>query len=166
MLLLWHTLYRLVAHLMSFQSVTVFNNRLLVAATNRRLSSFSVFTNHPWLQLHASRSNSWQQLKPSGYLINSLTLSTNSSQLEIEDTLRLTVSQYVLVSGTRLGPMTRFYFFLLVCRTIALLFVLGRPLWREDGSVICNAICQFPLRRLLRLAGITVEVFLPASTQG
>jgi hypothetical protein len=25
------------------------------------------------------------------------------------------------------------------CRTIALLFVLGRPLWREDASVICSA---------------------------
>jgi hypothetical protein len=27
--------------------------------------------------------------------------------------------------------------------TIPLLFVLGRPLWREDGSVICSAICQW-----------------------
>jgi hypothetical protein len=34
------------------------------------------------------------------------------------------------------------------CRTIALLFVLGRPVWREDGSVICSAICQWSeLRR-------------------
>jgi hypothetical protein len=149
------------------------------------------------------------------------------------------VSQYVLVSGTPLGTMTRFYF----CQRIALLFVLGRPLWREDGSVICSAISQwwesrrthkhtllchlslwvpFPsplttrrdyggsiltrlytgtlwredgsvicsaicqwsesrrthnitvssettglsFRRLLRLAGITVEVFLPAYTRG
>jgi hypothetical protein len=31
---------------------------------------------------------------------------------EVEVTLRLTVSQYVLVTGTPLGPMTRFYFFL------------------------------------------------------
>jgi hypothetical protein len=52
------------------------------------------------------------------------------------------VSQYVLVSGTPLGPMTRFLF-PFFCRKIALLFVLGRPLWREDGSVICSAICQW-----------------------
>jgi hypothetical protein len=70
--------------------------------------------------------------------------------------------------------------------TIALFFVLGHPLWREDGSVICSSICQwselrrthnhtllsrlrlirFTFRRLLRLSGITVEVFLPASTRG
>jgi hypothetical protein len=29
------------------------------------------------------------------------------------------------------------------CRKIALLFVLGCPLWREDESVICSAICQW-----------------------
>jgi hypothetical protein len=28
-------------------------------------------------------------------------------------------------------------------RKIALLFVLGRPLWREDGSVIYSAVCQW-----------------------
>jgi hypothetical protein len=71
------------------------------------------------------------------------------------------------------------------CRKIVLLFVVGRPLWREDGPVICSAICQwsesrrihnrtvlshettgFPFCRLLRLVGITAEVFLPASTRG
>jgi hypothetical protein len=40
------------------------------------------------------------------------------------------VSQYVLVSGTPLGPMIRFYFFLLFCRKIYLFFLLGRSLWR------------------------------------
>jgi hypothetical protein len=29
------------------------------------------------------------------------------------------------------------------CRTIALPFVLGCPLWREDGSVNCSTICQW-----------------------
>jgi hypothetical protein len=38
--------------------------------------------------------------------------------------------------------MIRFCFFPFYCRKIALLFVLGRPLWREDGSVFCSAICQ------------------------
>jgi hypothetical protein len=93
------------------------------------------------------------------------------------------VSQYVLVSGTPLGPMTRFYFFLSFVGKFSLL--LGRPLWREDGSAICTVICQwsesrrtsnhtllvssettgFPFRRLLRLAEITAEVFLPASAR-
>jgi hypothetical protein len=65
---------------------------------------------------------------------------------EAEVILRLTVGQsvdqYVLVSGTPLGPMTRFTFSFLY-RKIALLFVLGCPLWREDGSVICSAIYQW-----------------------
>jgi hypothetical protein len=34
------------------------------------------------------------------------------SLCEVGVTLRLTVSQYVLVLGTPLGPMTRFYIFL------------------------------------------------------
>jgi hypothetical protein len=28
-------------------------------------------------------------------------------------------------------------------RSLALLFVLVRPLWREDGTIICSAICQW-----------------------
>jgi hypothetical protein len=66
-------------------------------------------------------------------------------QVKVKVTLRLTlsVSQYVLVSGTLLGPMTRFYSFLSFAWKIAMLFVLGRPLSREDGSVICSAICQW-----------------------
>jgi hypothetical protein len=37
-----------------------------------------------------------------------------------------------------------------VCRKIDLLFVLGRPLWREDGPVICSAICQWSESRRTR----------------
>jgi hypothetical protein len=33
------------------------------------------------------------------------------------------------------------------CRTIVLLFDLGRPLWRENGSAICSAICQWSASR-------------------
>jgi hypothetical protein len=77
------------------------------------------------------------------------------------------------------GPWPDFTF-PFFCRTVALLFVLRRHLWREDGAVICTAICQwsesrrtqpyitvpsettgFPFRSLLRLAGITVKVFYP-----
>jgi hypothetical protein len=56
---------------------------------------------------------------------------------------RRSVGLSVFVSGTPLGPMTRFSFFPLFCWTIALLFVMGRPLSREDGSVICSVICQW-----------------------
>jgi hypothetical protein len=35
------------------------------------------------------------------------------------------------------------FFFPFFWRTIALLFDLERPLWREDGSAICSAICQW-----------------------
>jgi hypothetical protein len=53
-----------------------------------------------------------------------------------------------MFSSTSLGLMTRFFSFF--CRKIALLFVLGRPLWREDGSVICSAICQWSESRRAR----------------
>jgi hypothetical protein len=43
--------------------------------------------------------------------------------------------------------MARFYFFTFFCRKIALLLVLGRPLFREDGSVIRSAICQWSMSR-------------------
>jgi hypothetical protein len=39
-------------------------------------------------------------------------LEENMNGNEVEVALRLPVSQYVLVSGTPLGPMTRFFFFL------------------------------------------------------
>jgi hypothetical protein len=52
---------------------------------------------------------------------------------------RQSINQFLLVSGSPLGPMTRFYLFFFRL-TITLLFFLGRPLWREDGSVTykCN----------------------------
>jgi hypothetical protein len=45
--------------------------------------------------------------------------------------------------GHPFGAHDQILLFLLFCRKMALLFVLGRPLWREDGSVICSAICQW-----------------------
>jgi hypothetical protein len=44
-------------------------------------------------------------------------------------------------------PWPDFTFSILFFQKIALLFVLGRPLWREDESVICSAICQWPESR-------------------
>jgi hypothetical protein len=45
--------------------------------------------------------------------------------------------------GHRFETHDEILLFPFFCRTIALLFVLGRPLWREDWSVICSAICQW-----------------------
>jgi hypothetical protein len=71
---------------------------------------------------------------------------------------RQSVGQSVLVSGTHLGPATKFSFFLRFsldsCRFVILghltripsppqsyYFVfLGRPLWREVGSVMCQSL--------------------------
>jgi hypothetical protein len=50
----------------------------------------------------------------------------------------------VLVSAAPLGADNQIFLFsFLLPGTIALLFVLGRPLWWGDGSVICSAICQW-----------------------
>jgi hypothetical protein len=45
--------------------------------------------------------------------------------------------------GHPFGPHDHIFVFPFFCRTIALLFDLGYPLWREDGSKICSAICQW-----------------------
>jgi hypothetical protein len=94
------------------------------------------------------------------------------------------VSQSVCLGvGNPIGAHDQILLFPFLWRKIALLFVLGRPLWREDGSVICCAICQWSESRrthnhtLLSLlgslfiasydsAGIMAEVSLPSSTWG
>jgi hypothetical protein len=64
--------------------------------------------------------------------------------VEVEATLRLTVGQSVcLGAGHPFGASDQILLFPFFCRKIALLFVLGRPLWWEDRSVICSAICQW-----------------------
>jgi hypothetical protein len=45
--------------------------------------------------------------------------------------------------GHPFGAYDQILLFPLFCRKIALFFVLERPLWREDGSIICSAICQW-----------------------
>jgi hypothetical protein len=104
--------------------------------------------------------------------VSSLLFSVSLSKVKI--TLRLTVCQSVSLGvEPHLGPMTRY---LLLFDSCDLVFV-GRPLWREDGSVFCiccwplpaqslgseslgtrdhiilSQIWDFPFRRLLRLAG-------------
>jgi hypothetical protein len=53
------------------------------------------------------------------------------------------VSQYVLGVGHPFGAHDQIFLFPFFCRTVALLFVQGHPLWREDGSVTCSAICRW-----------------------
>jgi hypothetical protein len=57
---------------------------------------------------------------------------------------RRSVCQFALVSGGLWGPWPDFTF-LWVTITFFLVRV-GRPLWREDGSVICSAITQFQVQ--------------------
>jgi hypothetical protein len=61
-------------------------------------------------------------------------------KVKVKVTLRLTVSQSVSLGiEPHLGPMTRYLF---LSGTYVLVSV-GRPLWREDGSVLC--MCRWPL---------------------
>jgi hypothetical protein len=60
--------------------------------------------------------------------------------VKVKVTLRLTVSQSVSLGiETHLGPMTRYLFL----SDSYVLVSVGRPLWREDGSVFC--MCPWPL---------------------
>jgi hypothetical protein len=54
---------------------------------------------------------------------------------------RRSIDQFVLVSGSPLGPMTRFYLYPFFSDNCIGLPV-GRPLWREDGSVTYNTIAD------------------------
>jgi hypothetical protein len=64
--------------------------------------------------------------------------------VEVKVTLRPTVSRSVCFGiGHAFGAHDQILLFLFLCRTMALLFVLGRPPRREDGSVICSAICRW-----------------------
>jgi hypothetical protein len=57
---------------------------------------------------------------------------------------RRSVSQSVFLGvGHPFEAHDQILLFTSFCRKIALLFVLGRPLWREDGSVIWSAISQW-----------------------
>jgi hypothetical protein len=65
----------------------------------------------------------------------------------VEVTLRLMVSQSVYLGvGHPFWAHDQILLFPFFCRKIALLFISGHPLWREDGSVICSAICQWSSR--------------------
>jgi hypothetical protein len=56
---------------------------------------------------------------------------------------RQPVDQFVLVSGSPLGPMTRFYPCPFVSDNCLFSLPVVRPLWREDGSVTYSAIADW-----------------------
>jgi hypothetical protein len=71
---------------------------------------------------------------------NKLSWTENSNQVKVKETLRLTVSRSVgLGLEPHLGPMTRYLFL----SDSYVLVSMGRPLWREDGSVFC--LCRWSL---------------------
>jgi hypothetical protein len=62
----------------------------------------------------------------------------------VELMLWVTVSRPVCLGvGHPFGAHDQIVLFPFFCRKIALLFALRRPLWRQDGSVICSPICQW-----------------------
>jgi hypothetical protein len=72
----------------------------------------------------------------------SMAVLNSSIQCSSSSCGRQLVNQFVCVSGLPLGPLTRFYlvFFRL---TIPWFFFLRCPLWRENGSVVYNAITHW-----------------------
>jgi hypothetical protein len=57
---------------------------------------------------------------------------------------RRSVDQFVLVSGSPLGPVTRFYPYPFCSENCFIVLPVGRPLWREDGSVTYIAVTDWP----------------------
>jgi hypothetical protein len=55
---------------------------------------------------------------------------------------RRSVDQFILVSGSPLGPMTRFYPYPFFSDNCFVVLSVGRPLWWEDGSVTYSAIAD------------------------
>jgi hypothetical protein len=73
------------------------------------------------------------------FVANERTVSI-SVQVQVQVTLRLTVSQSVSLGvEPRLGLMTRYLLLFVIYGLVSV----GRPLWREDGSVFCT--CCWPL---------------------
>jgi hypothetical protein len=119
---------------------SVFTIRCFLAASNRRhyssrisklfsasTTSFSLLTTAAlnWVELSLSTSSSWYRTPHS------------SSQLKVKVMLRQTVSQSIC-RGVKftLEPVTRYYILSESCCVVSV----GRPLWREVGSVSCQSL--------------------------
>jgi hypothetical protein len=82
-------------------------------------------------------------------LQNSTQFSSSCSLIpvaQVKVTLRLTVGQSVSLGiEPHLGLVTRYFLFFL---TVTVLFLVGRPLWREAGSVFCIWCWLLPVHSL------------------
>jgi hypothetical protein len=109
----------------------------------KRDHSWTVLPQSAWVLYHTEywHASNWLQTR-----LGFVTRSYNSPLhvVEVEVTLWLTVSQSVYLDvGHPFGAHDQILPFPFFCRKIALLFVLRHPLAREDGSVVCSAICQW-----------------------
>jgi hypothetical protein len=95
---------------------------------------------------------SWSKVTTDGSHLGPMTrflFSDNCGFLAVERSLwwvelslsygRRSVDQFILVSGSTLGPMTRFYPYPFFSDNCFAVLPIGRRLWREDGSVTYSA---------------------------
>jgi hypothetical protein len=83
---------------------------------------------------------------------------------------RRPVDQFVLVSGSSLVPITRFYPYPFFSDNYFVVLPVGRPLWREDGSVTYSAIADWsghcgPITLYYRLIWDCVPSSSPLTTR-
>jgi hypothetical protein len=83
---------------------------------------------------------------------------------------RQSVDQFVLVSGSPLGPMTRFCPYPFFSDNCFVVVPVGCPLWREDGSVTYSAIADWsghwePITIHYRLIWDCVPLSSPLTTR-
>jgi hypothetical protein len=64
-------------------------------------------------------------------------------QVQVQVDFATTVSRPIRLGvGHLFGPMTRFFLFLSYGRQLLCSYYIGRPVWREDKSLICSAVAQ------------------------
>jgi hypothetical protein len=83
---------------------------------------------------------------------------------------RWSVDQFVLVSGSPLGPMTRFYPYPFFSDDCFIVLPVGCPLWREDGSATYSATTDWsghwgPITIHYRLVWDCVPFLSPLTTR-
>jgi hypothetical protein len=112
--------------------------------TDHLSTHLSIFQSSPHFTSQ-TRSSLLTPLSPANSSVPPAAISRLSTpEVEVEVTLRVMVGQSVCLGvGHPFGAHDQILLFLFICRKIVFLFVSGRPLWLEDGSVICSAICQW-----------------------
>jgi hypothetical protein len=85
--------------------------------------------------VHVYRSADFMQVRLLEILLSWVELSSSYG--------RWSVDQFVLVSSSHLGPMIRFYPYPFFSDNCLVVLPVGRPLWREDGSVIYSEVADW-----------------------